>query len=860
VKEVGNQGTKSLVLVLVLCGILLTPCVDGANIPDNTIRPSVTTITRDVGFVFTSSFGASNLVTRSDYAERSAADLVSSISAFVPDGVNVVETVPVHSANLKITITQIHVIEDRDFGAGEIYFKIRLNDYREYTFDNDGAYYVANDGDYIYISETLEEQVYSMDGWFCIEAHGWESDYDYDDYMGGEITWYDLDGVTRKSISGWWTLDDFSPDGGNNDVQLELYMQIEFSSVEVLTYPDDFAYAAGDGSWLISAVYFPAVYYDVYDAADSVPVKAVYETVFYGYDSTTGANAYLIYYLFYWEYELDNFGLNFGHYYDYEPLLLFVKEIGDEPYRIVYRNVGSNTLPPCVIIQEEDAIPSSGIVDMVTSPQLTPLLGPQSNVTYSVVSTYFDTPAYQYTTDHGLTPYMRVPIITITNTYHQMEVGIPLGSVNAMLSPLSCLLPLSDQVIATAYAKLDEAFDSSVNVYEGVSLWNGGDYRVPQNMSLTIDMLRNPFEFPYIVDCWEDVAHYTEARQDYKKNGLYYDVSLDLSFYVPAVVTLTVPTILSPGESYTIGIDLALSGDDIRIVFDYNVELEYLLRWWFIDIDKTSSYSGHLELGVSVDDIVALVSRVGLSSERLTGEYLGGWIAVTNFETSSDLLSILLDCTVEVHLLKILGDLLGTSSCARIVRLLKVFFDEVSIVAHPTISGYVTASVEAMNDMLSIEQQTLRFDEGSTHTEIPLTVLGHGGSTGIRIYDMRYNLQFQTDWSVDVDFTDTMNSFVEDFQYDIGVFPNITLASDDHKIEADVSTDYDDWIAMTVSSSASSSTSSTSSTQGTSGVGETSSPPTMETSVLSVNSSLFGLGVGVLAGVAVLVVLKRRNP
>lgn len=274
-----------------------------------------------------------------------------------------------------------------------------------------------------------------------------------------------------------------------------------------------------------------------------------------------------------------------------------------------------------------------------------PLLGKECSVDYTITEEYFIEDAYHYKTDHGLTPFMTVPHITITNTYHQMEVGIPIGSVDADLTPLdSYLYPMSNEVIRTGYNRLDEAFDSPINVYEGVELWNGGDYEVPENMSLTLDILHNPFEFPYIVDCYEDVVHYTESRQNYKENGLYYDMNFDLTFTVPAIITISAPSQVMVGESYDVDIDLALRSDDIEISFAYDINLGLVLYWWYIGIEENASYAGQYDFAVDLNKMAALVESLGFSTQDLEGDYQGGWFTVSDMATSNDLLSTMLEC------------------------------------------------------------------------------------------------------------------------------------------------------------------------------------------------------------------------
>ncbi len=132
----------------------------------------------------------------------------------------------IESVYLNLKITKIHVIEDRDFGSGEVYLRIHLNG-DSYTFDNDGNYYIANDDDYIstsiQISKTFSADVTS----YRIRIDGYESDYDADDYMGGLLLSYTQD--TVENSTSWRSLDTYPPDGGNHDIQLEVYISISFT-------------------------------------------------------------------------------------------------------------------------------------------------------------------------------------------------------------------------------------------------------------------------------------------------------------------------------------------------------------------------------------------------------------------------------------------------------------------------------------------------------------------------------------------------------------------------------------------------------------------------------------------------------
>jgi hypothetical protein len=807
------MGVQKIFLQIVLVTTILSMSVPMTFFPyeesiivtmkhDNEIS-EYSSIERDIEFTLGKSFDVSNTITHADIGERSATNIVNEIDEFVHEDLVRVNKTNLYYTEVSLNITQIHVIEDREFiGPGSIFLNVLLNDdspSHEFTFDNDGDYYVANDDEYVDVSILLTDSLYSIDGWFCLEIHGWEADPVIgfpDDYMGGEIWWANVSDLISETYSGWWSLNDFDSIGGNNDIQLEVYVEIEFGPVERLTYPDDLE-VPFSGSTFISAIYFPKIWYDTLDFAHIPIIECVYEQVYWGYDPAIDDYSYLIYYMFYWDHELDS--LSFGHYYDFEPLLMFVRELGLEPYRLVYRDIGQHTLPPKVIIQDYYAATGTDNITVNVATKLTPILGYNCTVEYEIRNDYFSTEVYHYKTDHGLMPYMTVPHIAITNSYHQMEVGVPPGCGEAVLDPIEdYLYPFIDNVIRSSYSLLDETFESDINVYEGVWLWNGGDYKVPYNMSLTIDMLHNHYEFPYIVDCWEEVVHYTEGAQKYKKNGFYYDFGLDLQFTVPATVTLNVPTTVRKGQTYDIDIGLELNSDEIGITFLYDIMLGYVLHWWFIGVEQNITYAGRYEFAVSLDDISEFITGLGLSCESFTGDYCGGWLTVTDLSTSTDLLGTMLDAQVEVHMLKIVEDLLGSTSVSPIIKLLGFFLDEVDLIISPMICGNMTAEIELNNEAISLDKEKLTFAEGVTQDTIQMTVPGGHDTTSVSLTNMKYNVMFSTDWSLELNFTNVLNYFVDDYIFPLGTFPEITVSSEDHTIAADDTTGYDTEIEMTV--------------------------------------------------------------
>jgi hypothetical protein len=74
----------------------------------------------------------------------------------------------------------------------------------------------------------------------------------------------------------------------------------------------------------------------LYNRTDQCP-DAVYYRVVKGYDPYTGSDVYVIQYFVYWRCQ-DCFGA--WHEYDYEPIFIWARNIGERPYRVAYDRMG----------------------------------------------------------------------------------------------------------------------------------------------------------------------------------------------------------------------------------------------------------------------------------------------------------------------------------------------------------------------------------------------------------------------------------------------------------------------------------------------------------------------------------------
>ena len=71
-----------------------------------------------------------------------------------------------------------------------------------------------------------------------------------------------------------------------------------------------------------------------------------------------------------------------------------------------------------------------------------------------------------------------------------------------------------------------------------------------------------------------------------------------------------------------------------------------------------------------------------------------------------------------------------------------------------------------------------------------MDVVGGASTTSIQLDNMQYHTLFSTDWELELDFTSTLNNFVDDQIYAIGTFPEVTLSSSNHSISASTTTGF----------------------------------------------------------------------
>lgn len=124
--------------------------------------------------------------------------------------------VAVPHASVTLEIDRVYIIEDRDYGAGEIYLKVTVSTNQPLI---SSIYSNINDGDTL----QLDWLVFSGESnALTVRIEVWESDADYDEASNDFLGQVSLSWDCQNAFADWYTCED--PSGGNNLVQAQVYV------------------------------------------------------------------------------------------------------------------------------------------------------------------------------------------------------------------------------------------------------------------------------------------------------------------------------------------------------------------------------------------------------------------------------------------------------------------------------------------------------------------------------------------------------------------------------------------------------------------------------------------------------------
>ncbi len=731
-------------------------------------------------------FGEENNFTAANVSE-----VLDSISSYMPDDTTPFTSVTIDEYYLEVTILNITVYNDHDTGAGEIYLEVWSNNLYS-KLDNGGSYYELDDSATNFA--VINTQVFS--GWtnktqIYIDVK--ESDLGSDEELG----LIDIDGVYNFN----WT-QIFTTSLGEADVAISANITGHRS---VTLDDNDVAY-----------LYQPYVFLDVNDFADA-PTMLFYR-VLEGFDTEFGTDAICIQYLYYWPFEMDNFGADLGHYYDFSPLYLYITDVGHAPYRLVFQanNPGVTALPAQLEIYSSTVTSSGNYLEEVNvSDELRPILGQNAIFTvdeYPIDDFYNDPDFYTYPSTE--LPDIVCPLIMVTDSYHNLEFGdSAIGTTDFGYNP--SLTNFTDIWIETFYELLEESFNSPLHDYS----WN--NYEVPENLSLTLDIKQNPFIYPFQTDCFENVTHQNSFAREQEASDLTGIIDFTTTLVLPGILNITYPESVEPGDDVELLISVDMLGDEANLIIDYIFDLNVSLGVWFIHTNSSIDLDGRIDVKIPLDTISTWQRKTGFNAWEDVANFRD-YLTIDYLFLEAALLGPIANASVSVHLLDIVSDIISTvyPASAPLFEILEWFVEGIDLVLEPELRGIMVGELTTTNPSIaSLNTDTIRFDEDNDLVSVMMSIDNGATSTddfSIEVSDLSYGLNFTNAWSLVVDFSDLVNLFIEDWEWDIGIYPNLewtsTTKTGEIQSNATLVQSGNIDVSPTVSSSESSSESETAST------------------------------------------------
>lgn len=725
---------------------------------------------------------------------------------------------------LSINIENITVFDDKDgFNDGEIYLEVWSNSI--YTkLDNGGFFYILDDGG---INSAIINTL-TFDDWanltdIYIEVK--ESDLDFDDELGS---------ITISGVYDYDWTQGFYTDTNDALVYISAFIT-GYRNVTIDEY--DVAY-----------YYQPYVVLDNGDYADAP--TALFYRVFEGYDIELESPTICIQYLYYWPYELDNFGTELGHYYDFSPIYLYITDFGYSPYRIVYQenNPGLTALPSQLTVHSTSYTSDmTGAGTFNVSEPLRPLLGETASFEYNLhpISDYYGQGYYVYPLSEF--PLLSTPIVLITDSYHNIQTSYIAVDSND-LGYYPDLTYFDDDLIYSSYWLLNESFNSPLHDYS----WNF--YEVPENLSLTIDTLQNPFEFPYIIDCFENVTHQNRYARESKDTDFDGVIELTTTLNIPATIYIEHPSNLAPGESGTGSVWIDMHGDDVTLTFDYIVKLNAFFNMWFLSKNVTFDYDGQIEIKIPLETISSFQQQTGLNEFAEVWEFRD-YLSINRLYIDTTLLGTVLNASVSIHLLDIIKDLVNMfyPPAGPLLTLSEFFLESIDLVLTPELTGLVMGEITTNSPLDIILTQTqFTFIQENTPHNFNIDVKNDISSDNpqIILQNINYGLNFTNQWDLVI----TPGIFLEYFDVQelivpLGVFPSLQWSVAQPTDQIDANTQITTFINIKRPSTSQISTSSS----------EPSTEPSSKSSETTSGWSLSIIFLSIIPILYVKRILKRRK-
>ena len=688
-------------------------------------------------------------------------EMVNNIPSFIDEDLDVFvgDSIPNMTFEMyyyRLNASYLWVYNDHDgllLGAGEMFLRGAVNRLIDDDIENTynwlfdlGEY---NDGQDDWINETLFEG-WAIDLSFMIEL------YDDDTGLVDSVEIYEdyNIGISSAGIISY----DYP------DAKIEL-------TLEILSGPRN-----ATAEEILDA-YKPYLYSDVETVFDD-PAEAIYGRVIEGYDDRWSENTTCLQYMYYFPYEYTGTD-DFVHFWDYEMILIFVDfAYSSFPYRLVWDNgyyFGSSEGTDWINGQDyrvyEDGALLAGIEgsyseEIEFNKYLWPLLGEKRDLPFKIEDL-----GEQINSDMenwGIFEY-GIPTFqaTIDTSYHQFDLGDAIGTDPMDMNRDYPIWQMNDTIIRDMYHTLNASWEYGIHELSG--------YYTPNYAPFSWDVSQ-PFTYPYIFNNYPQVAIDINAyngAKDSKSKFLEIEKDITLTLDVPVNLDFTLPTEKSPGESESTQLQITLDESQayLTLDIDFDVIVNTNLAFWSLEWNAILEQSvifniGTGEIQFKGDFINFICPNEGLNLEYENTE-LGDYCDLYGSVTSN-LLGTIGSADFNIHLNEMLKTLIG-EPCSNLVDLL---VDDLSFSINPILTGFLSMDFASSEEIIA---DNIKFNETDELITLNYDFPTSGADFELNLDDIKYKMNFVTDWSIDIDWSPITGIFADNIIIPLATWPNFDI-------------------------------------------------------------------------------------
>jgi len=696
--------------------------------------------------------------------------MASNLSKTVDDGIttyNAGDIIPDFSkiCNVNVVIDNLTVINDHDtIGAGDFYLYV----YATHLSPSLTAIWDQNQG----------------------------SGYSIGSYNSGNFYDTNMFFTTVAPSGSWVGLGLYDDDAGSTDLigygSIQVLMQTFSYSVnktfrQIINFSGDvfmgvivtLSWAGPRNALDACKQYLPYLWIDIDITVPEPDIDVVYARLLRGYDSSVAKTTYCIQVIYYWTIER-NFDGSILHYFDYEPMMIYVDPtVSWLPYRIAFDNGfywngdpnGDNIWWNCHDYRLYEELGYTGHVagtyaqSIDITAAVLPFLGPTASMIYQIksyqASFYASWDIKGYDSAWVNSVGIIVPVLTLETFYHTFDMGKSTGG-HVYGIPDGADTWMTDTIIKSWYGNLQLTYSGGTHATSGNP--------TPWYQPFHWDIL-NPFNFP-LVTTYDTLVNNIAAYNNAKASKTFWVqtvASFNCTFTIPISYTLAVPKTISPGTACWINGTLAVDATNTVLRVDYRIGfvLHVNLSWYKKDFDFT--LKGYFLIdtnGLKVNFAGMTFTWAGIT-KTFENDYLSVTMALT-----PKIFGTLVEATVEFSVFSFLNTYFPQYS---VFKILKEVIGEIVYSADIKLVGGIQGSIKANDAPIA----TFLFNsEAATSTSFSAKYTPSSSSLAISIGDIAYNLGFTVDHSIRLDFSKWLAFFIgsSDKTWNIGTYPDISVA------------------------------------------------------------------------------------